>query len=429
MTPEQIKKEINKYRWEQWLARPFGAFMISLFAGVSDLKNISIDAYIPGFVFQRGSWYFNKEIFQNLGLETERSLLATDRDIFDITRECKMFYKYSKEKILNYVRAGRADGKAFKEIIEILKDVTRYIWLAHGLEEIYMDRLRNGVPKYWKGDVELFIGDICLPNKKTAHAIFEDKLRLAKDLKKVVEEFGWLRVRDGFEKPFSIDELREIQEKVKKGKKKSAKKVKIPKEIKDLVQKVKELVYYRTFRTDVFYELLFLSRPIIEGYGKSLGLKFNEMRNCSTADLIEGKIKTYPEVVTIAQYKDDYAFFEEDVVDGQKETFKEIKGSIAFMGLAKGIVRIVKSVNDLPNIKEGDILVTNMTTPNYLAGMKRAIAFVTDEGGITCHAAIIAREMKKPCIIGTRIATKVLKDGDSVEVDANKGIVKILKRA
>ncbi len=50
-----------------------------------------------------------------------------------------------------------------------------------------------------------------------------------------------------------------------------------------------------------------------------------------------------------------------------------------------------------------------------------------DEGGITCHAAIVSRELKKPCIIGTRIATKVLKDGDLVEVDANKGIVKILK--
>ncbi len=59
--------------------------------------------------------------------------------------------------------------------------------------------------------------------------------------------------------------------------------------------------------------------------------------------------------------------------------------------------------------------------------MKKAVAFVTDEGGVTCHAAIVSREMKKPCIIGTRTATKTLKDGDIVEVDAEKGIVKILK--
>ena len=81
----------------------------------------------------------------------------------------------------------------------------------------------------------------------------------------------------------------------------------------------------------------------------------------------------------------------------------------------------------MPKLKDGDVLVTNMTTPNYLVAMKKAVAFITDEGGITCHAAIIAREMKKPCIIGTKNATKVLKDGDLVEVDANKGIVRKLK--
>ncbi|TSC78409.1 MAG: pyruvate, water dikinase [Parcubacteria group bacterium Gr01-1014_29] len=61
--------------------------------------------------------------------------------------------------------------------------------------------------------------------------------------------------------------------------------------------------------------------------------------------------------------------------------------------------------------------------------IKKALAIVTDEGGTTCHAVIIARELQKPCIVGTKIATKVLKDGDLVEVDANNGVVRIVKRA
>ena len=68
-----------------------------------------------------------------------------------------------------------------------------------------------------------------------------------------------------------------------------------------------------------------------------------------------------------------------------------------------------------------------MTTPDYVSAMKLASAFVTDEGGLLCHASIIARELKKPCIIGTKIATKVLKDGDLVEVNANEGFVRIIK--
>ena len=78
-------------------------------------------------------------------------------------------------------------------------------------------------------------------------------------------------------------------------------------------------------------------------------------------------------------------------------------------------------------ISVGDILVSPMTRPDFVPAMKKAVAFITDEGGITCHAAIVAREMKKPCIIGTKIATQLLKDGMEVEVDANKGIVKIIK--
>lgn len=106
---------------------------------------------------------------------------------------------------------------------------------------------------------------------------------------------------------------------------------------------------------------------------------------------------------------------------------KEITGIIVSPGKAEGIVKIIKSVKDLAKINQGDILVAGMTRPEHLPGMKKAAAIVTDDGGITCHAAIISRELNKPCIVGTKIATKVLKDGQLVEVDANKGIVRIIK--
>ena len=68
-----------------------------------------------------------------------------------------------------------------------------------------------------------------------------------------------------------------------------------------------------------------------------------------------------------------------------------------------------------------------MTRPEYIGAMRKAAGFITDEGGITCHAAIISREMRKPCVIGTKNATKILKDGDLVQVDAVHGVVRILE--
>ena len=102
----------------------------------------------------------------------------------------------------------------------------------------------------------------------------------------------------------------------------------------------------------------------------------------------------------------------------------EISGATAFPGVVKDRVRIVLSKNDLGKISKGDILVASATTPELLPAMHKAAAFVTDAGGITSHAAIVAREMKKPCVIGTRIATKIFKDGDIIQVDADQGIVR-----
>ena len=94
--------------------------------------------------------------------------------------------------------------------------------------------------------------------------------------------------------------------------------------------------------------------------------------------------------------------------------------------MAKGKVKIVFNREELGKVEQGDILVAPMTTPWYLPAIKKAVAIITDEGGITCHAAIVSRELGVPCIIGTKIATKVLKDGDFVEVNAHKGVVRRL---
>lgn len=107
----------------------------------------------------------------------------------------------------------------------------------------------------------------------------------------------------------------------------------------------------------------------------------------------------------------------------------EIRGIIASSGYAKGIVKVVLNKNDLDKVNDGDILLSVMTTPDFVPAMKRASAIVTDEGSILCHAAIISRELKIPCIVATKIATQVLKTGDLIEIDAiDKGVISIVKR-
>ncbi|MGI6589855.1 MAG: PEP/pyruvate-binding domain-containing protein [Candidatus Iainarchaeum sp.] len=124
-----------------------------------------------------------------------------------------------------------------------------------------------------------------------------------------------------------------------------------------------------------------------------------------------------------------------------KELFKSIPSQVGPSGLIKGTVackgsgnRITGKVRIVHNpakdtFNNGEILVTTMTRPEFVPIMQKAKAIVTDEGGLTSHAAIVSRELDTPCIIGTKVATQILKDGDLVEVDANKGVVKIIQKA
>jgi phosphohistidine swiveling domain-containing protein len=104
-----------------------------------------------------------------------------------------------------------------------------------------------------------------------------------------------------------------------------------------------------------------------------------------------------------------------------------VKGNIASLGKARGKARVLLNANEISKVQEGDIIIATMTTPDYVPAMKKAVGIVTDEGGVTCHAAIVSRELGIPCIIATGIATKVFKDGEEIEVDAVHGIVKKIK--
>lgn len=96
-------------------------------------------------------------------------------------------------------------------------------------------------------------------------------------------------------------------------------------------------------------------------------------------------------------------------------------------GKVLGKVRLIKKLDSIPKVETDEIIVTQMTRPQFNYLFSKALAIITDEGALLSHAAILAREYNIPAIIGTKIATQVLKDGDLVEVDGEKGIIRILK--
>lgn len=152
-----------------------------------------------------------------------------------------------------------------------------------------------------------------------------------------------------------------------------------------------------------------------------------------------GKISNLSKIGTKAYFinkHEEYVFQGEKVDEIEKFLIKKkkstnkliIKGRTGYPGKARGIARIIHNPKNFKLFKKGDILISGMTRPDFLGLIKKAGAIVTDAGGILSHVAIIARELKIPCVVGAEVATHMFEDGDLVEVDANKGIVKIIER-
>lgn len=211
-------------------------------------------------------------------------------------------------------------------------------------------------------------------------------------------------------------------------------------QIKQISKKIRSISYYLNYREIVIGKLL-------ETIAKKRGCKKSDLDYLTPEEIISfslGKFKLPKNIKAKRRIyfylrlpKREFIVFSKTAIHRLKKLLKKpifkkklniIEGNTSFMGKVRGETKIVFSKRDFKKFKKSDILVTPSTNPHLLPIIKMCSAIVADEGGLTSHAAIISRELKKPCVIGAKIATKVLKDGDRVEVDANKGIVKILKK-
>ncbi|MDP7115435.1 MAG: PEP-utilizing enzyme, partial [Candidatus Woesearchaeota archaeon] len=191
---------------------------------------------------------------------------------------------------------------------------------------------------------------------------------------------------------------------------------------------------------------LYRMQPILEEICKRLKISLMQSRFMLTREFGDALLKDKIDRDELTKRTESCVYYVEkgndEVFTGQKaEEFKklvaqkevedvdEFSGQTGCIGKAAGEVKIVIRPADMQKMNDGDILVSIATDPDIVPAMKKAAAFVTEQGGVTSHAAIVAREMGKPCVIGTKIATRVLKDGDYVEVDATKGVVKIISKA
>lgn len=403
----------------------------------------------------------------NLSNLSLKELITLHNEYYDIASK-----RFTSSSIIDGFALG-SDEIIAKEIFNFLKN--------KNLEENYLDifsKLTAPISQSFINEAEislLKVAKLCEQNKEIKKNILLGKINesielielnsliqnaFLKHIKKYywsknnyvsahyLDEKHWLiEIKDILLHDLNIDDqIKKILETPRRNKlikRELSKKLIIPKYIKTLLKISEDLTYWQDERKKATYWNAEISHRLL----KQISLKTNysldelkyltvdEVKNLLINPINKTELKNRLNKCVFVWLNNEFECLTKSEVNKiknimfKKETNKEIKyltGLSASLGKVRGRVKVCRSATEVGKVEKNDILVAIMTRPDYIVGMKKASAIITNEGGITCHAAIVSRELGIPCIIGTKIATEVLKDNDLVEVDADKGIVTIL---
>lgn len=241
--------------------------------------------------------------------------------------------------------------------------------------------------------------------------------------------------------------LRTIEEQIEKSNK-ALESSRLSDNLKEKVRFIKWFLYYRTEVSDYHRIINGTYKPIFLQISRIFNIPLDNVANMTCGEIINGlecgmsntqksliseRTKHgYGYVVVPPPYKSFLVIGDEidkvrDIFTAKinKDQVKELRGQTAFKGNVSGVARVITDKRNASELKEDEIIITPMTSPEFFLGIKKCKGIVTNDGGITCHAAIMAREFKKPCIIGTKVATDIIKTGQRIVLDADHGIVTI----
>ncbi|MFA5022221.1 MAG: PEP-utilizing enzyme [Patescibacteria group bacterium] len=399
----------------------------------------------------------------------ERLYWSLARKYLADQKKFRVFKKEFNNSCQNYLQTAKKyrnldfSASSNQQLVKILQDYykpwlvfAKYVYWAFVLGEHQAEIVNNFIAKQAASlsgleKINDYLSTVNQPVKKASIFIFEQEIVKYKKrgqaipIDRLYRKYQWLPYNDLNAKPWTKNDFRNYVKQFKPVDSEKISFLKLKNDLKINNQQTKsikinqELVYLRDYRDEIRRKGVYIFHFIFEKISRRLKIKYQDLILFSTPEIIEflqGKPISKEEIQRrkqqgililqegrLAFLTGRKARYYLNLIKESRKVSREIKGITACVGQAKGRVRIVKFDRDIIKTKKGDIMVAITTHPDYLPKMRICKAIVTDEGGITCHAAIVSRELGIPCVVGTKIATKVLKDGDLIEVDANKGII------
>lgn len=462
------------YEWEKPCTPYFNASFLNVFMKLKPPLGLTCDTLIIA-RDHKTSMYFGEETLEKAAIDL-KSRIVKDPNFM------RKFSEITEKFILRLHTTGarslKSDADFFEEYFDDYWHVSLPVGTIRHFNRIAIKECNEWLSKKYKTPSEIsealsiLAGTSKISFSQKEQESFEDLLlfsikentlddpRLDKMIAKHVEQFGWFPC--GYENEPSWDEAhvkkelenaltepdkillrlksaREYPARLQKERFDLIKKLNPPKYIMKMFDALSEFTYYKDHIRENLNRFHFYTRPFLQKVSEAIGLKDLECTEILPLEVVRLLKEKKEFKGTLLGHQDYTLKFENGVYElliGSKAvklhekitiplSTNIIKGIPASVGVARGRVKLVFRPRHYLGEKD-IVLVAPMTNPDLVPAMRNAVAIVTDEGGITCHAAIISRELHIPCIVGTKDATKILKDGDLVEVDANNGTVKVL---
>lgn len=289
------------------------------------------------------------------------------------------------------------------------------------------------------------VASLTTPDRLSYIQEVDNYLLETKDIEGFIEKYYWIDNNYSQTKVLTKDDVEKRLANIKSTQlaEQTSKDFDLNKNSKRLAQLLKNFATYQDDRKRNILVYLHYLEILLKEIGKRSNISLNTMRDTfpyEIKDILGGKVtendinRRRERCFVVWEEKGikpliltgDNANEWEKILTPPTSTTKIIKGNCASKGKAKGKVRILLNASENDKLEQGEVLVTFMTSPDFMSAVRKCSAIVTNLGGITSHAAIISRELGIPCIVGTKNATEILKTGDMVGVDADNGIVKIL---
>jgi phosphohistidine swiveling domain-containing protein len=474
-------KNIDKYKYFGfWSTSPFAAWYWIDWNKSKYSKFFELDSLINGSVFAQGGHYLIQQTdYAHLKSIVVCHIKDADSTFFsDFKKYADDAFRYFQKQSKN-LNWNPSNEKEFNNLISEAFPIMFFWILGHLISEILQEILDNFVRENKKTDFNL---QMLKPSSKTMMESYFDEIRqlrllvkyklLSNELdKKKVEsllknkkfnkiiddlssKYAWIKSfkfsKTTLTANLIIEDILSIQDSEEKNIIQSTNM-----ELARIINSYNDVAYARNSAAEQFSFFSFqLANNFLESVSKKLDISYSDVLLFTPNELSDIMFNGKRDILKKSVYrvKNEWLLHKDAktgdviIVDDTKEikdffdkfvdshlnigtTNDEfLYGQSANGGKAKGLVKVIVDQKDFHNFIKGDILVTSMTTPDFVVLMKQASAIITDIGGMLTHAAIVSRELGLPCIVGTKVGTKALKDGDMVEVDANNGIVRILKK-